>query len=119
MTRVCAARVASSPAARRSGAQPAPLAGYDVFRGAQVDNGLTGLPVQVPDSALATLTTLSCDVAQVLPTGTTMSVTTNALTPANTAHYFLVGHSNPTSGAKTALGRGVNNAVRISPITCP
>ncbi|MBI1951026.1 MAG: thrombospondin type 3 repeat-containing protein, partial [Acidobacteria bacterium] len=102
-----------------SGPQTAPFAGYDVFRGAQVDNGLTGLPAQVPDSALATLAPLSCNLAQVLPIGTTMSATTSELTPANTAHYFLVGHRDTRPGVRTKLGPGVINTIRVAPINCP
>src|SRR5207247_10378813 len=71
-----------------------------------------------PDTALATLATLQCGVAQVLPIGSNVSVT-SALVPAvNSAIYYLVGHRN-TSGPKTVLGRGANNAVEIYPISCP
>jgi hypothetical protein len=98
--------------------QIAPLAGYDAFRGTQADDG-SASTANTPDSALASLTSLSCDLAQVLPLGTTLSVTTTATVPANTAHYYLVGHSNPTAGSRTALGRGVNNTVRVAPIACP
>jgi hypothetical protein len=48
-----------------------------------------------------------------------VSVTNSDTTPANTAHYFLVGHSNMIPGAKTLLGRGVGGAVRVAPINCP
>jgi len=90
-------------------AQLLPLAGYDAFRGT----------VPPPDATLGTLTTLSCNVPQVLPLGTDVTVVTAAAPAVGQAHYYLVGHSNPTAGAKTALGRTSAGAVRIAPITCP
>jgi hypothetical protein len=95
----------------------ATFAGYDAFRGTQADDG-SASTAGVPDVALSTLATLSCDVAQVTPVGTTMSVTTNTTTPLNTVHYFLVGH-NRISGANTALGLRSNGTMRTSPISCP
>ena len=97
---------------RDQSAPPAGLAGYDAFRGTQADDG-SASTAGVPDISLGTLTTLSCNVAQVLPVGTTMSVTTNTTTPANTVHYFLVGH-NQTSGASTVLGLRSNGTLRVS-----
>jgi len=95
----------------------ATFAGYDAFRGTQADDG-SATTAGVPDTALSTLATLSCNVAQVNPVGSTMSVTTNTTTPSNTVHYFLVGH-NRTSGANTALGLRSNGTMRIAPISCP
>jgi hypothetical protein len=54
----------------------------------------------------------------VTPIGSNVSVTTSLAPPVNSAIYYLVGHRN-TTGAKTILGRGLNNAVEISPISCP
>ena len=97
--------------------QPAPLAGYDVFRGARSDDGSSGTP-NPPDTTLATLATLQCNMPQVLPIGSNMSVTSSLVPAVNNAIYYLVGHRN-TTGSKTVLGRGLNNAVEISPISCP
>src|SRR6185503_989016 len=101
----------------RDQSAPAGLAGYDAFRGTQADDG-SAATVGVPDVALASLTTLSCNVAQALPVGSTMSVTTSTTTASNTVHYFLVGH-NQVSGGSTVLGLRSNGTLRVSPISCP
>jgi len=53
------------------------------------------------------------------PIGSNVSVTSSLAPPINGVIYYLVGHSNPLPGAKTALGRGLNNAIEVSPISCP
>ena len=98
--------------------QPSPLAGYDAFSGTRTDDGSSTTP-DPPDTALATLVSIQCDVAQVLPIGSNVSVTSPLIPAVNSALYYLVGHSNPAAGSKTALGRGLNNAVEVSPISCP
>jgi len=98
--------------------QPAPLAGYDVFRGVQADDG-SGLSPIVPDVSLATLGSLYCDVAQALPIGTSVTVTTQASPPAGSAHYYLAGHNHPATGARTPLGPRSDGTVRLAPIGCP
>ena len=90
------------------------MSGYDAFQGTQA-------PAPTPpDSSLSTLATLSCDTGIGVPVGTDVVVTTAAAGPATgSANYFLVGHSSPVAGARTALGRGANNNIRIAPIGCP
>jgi hypothetical protein len=88
---------------------PQPMDGYDVFRGT----------VPPKDEGLSTLTTQQCDFGMGVAAGTLLSVP-NTTTPAvGQAIYFLVGHSNPTPGARTALGRHSNGSARIAPIGCP
>jgi hypothetical protein len=89
--------------------QPPPLSGYDVFRG-------TVPPV---DSSLATLGALSCDTGLGAAPGTVLSTATAATPAVGQAYYFVVGHSNPTAGARDALGRATNGTVEIAPIGCP
>jgi hypothetical protein len=88
--------------------QAPPMSGYDVFRGT------------VPPANLSSLTSIACDTGTGVPVGSDVVVTSSAAAPsAGTAHFYLVGHSNPTPGALTALGRHSNGSVRIAPITCP
>ncbi|HXU13194.1 MAG TPA: hypothetical protein VN898_14665, partial [Candidatus Binatia bacterium] len=98
--------------------QPAPLAGYDLFRGVQADDG-SGISPMVPDVTLATLAPLSCNVAQALPVGTNVTVTTTASPAAGSAHYYLAGHNHPATGARTPLGLRSDGTVRLAPIGCP
>ncbi len=89
--------------------QPAPMSGYDAFRGT----------VPPPDAGLGTLTTLVCDFAAGTPVGNDVTTTT-VLSPAlGQAHYYLVGHSNSVAGSRTALGRASNGNVLVAPISCP
>jgi hypothetical protein len=87
--------------------QPAPMSGYDVFRG------------NIPPANLSTLATLLCDTGAGAVPGTTLSTTTSAAPAVGQALFFLVGHSNPTPGAFTALGRHTNGTVRLAPVSCP
>jgi hypothetical protein len=89
--------------------QPSPLNGYDLFRG-------TVPPV---DSSLSTLVALSCDVGTGSAPGTVLTTTTAASPTLGQAHYYLVGHSNNSPGAKDSLGRTGGGAVEIAPVTCP
>ena len=102
----------------RSEPQSAPFAGYDVFRGAQVDDG-NAATANPPNNMGTGFATLACNVPQSLPTGTLISVATGTPPAANTAQYFLVGHNNTTGGAMTVLGFRSNGTVRISPLSCP
>ena len=99
--------------------QPATMSGYDVFSGSQVDDGLGTTP-GTPDTGLASLAIVSCGIGVGVPVGTNIPVTPATLQPAtNSMFYYLVGHNSLTAGARTALGRGVNNAVRLPALTCP
>jgi hypothetical protein len=102
--------------------QPPTMSGYDVFSGSQADDGLSTTP-GVPDTGLASLASLSCNTGIGVPVGTDVVVTTSPTSqPAtNTMFYYLAGHSSITAGARTALGRGVNNTVRLNPpaASCP
>jgi predicted small secreted protein len=90
-----------------------------VFSGSEVDDGSSATPL-VPDIALASLATLSCNTGIGVPIGTDVVVTSSAAQPPlNTMQYYLVGHSSPVAGSKPALGKGANNNTRISPLTCP
>jgi hypothetical protein len=101
--------------------QPPTMSGYDAFSGTQADDGLSTTP-GVPDTALASLAILTCGTGIGVPVGNNVVVTPATLQPVtNSMFYYLVGHSSITAGAKTALGRGVNNAVELTPpaATCP
>jgi hypothetical protein len=88
---------------------PAPMSGYNVFRGA----------VPPPDTALGTLSALQCNVPQPAAVGSELTLTTTAAPAPGGAHYYLVGHRNQTAGSKTALGRTSSGAVRVAPVGCP
>ena len=97
------------------------MSGYDVFSGSQADDGLSTTP-GAPDTGLANLVILACSTGIGVPVGTDVVVTPATLQPAaNAMFYYLAGHNSTTAGAKTALGRGVNNAVQLTPpaATCP
>jgi hypothetical protein len=101
--------------------QPPAMSGYDVFRGSQSDDGLS-TTAGTPDTSLSSLGNISCGTGVGVPVGTDVVVTSSAAQPAtNTVHYYLVGHSSTVAGARTALGRGLNNAVRLPPVAaaCP
>jgi hypothetical protein len=98
--------------------QPAPLSGYDLFRGSQSDDGLSTTP-GAPDTALASLATLACDNSIGVAVGTGLTFTTTAAPAPNSMHYYLIGHSSTVAGAHTVLGRGANNSIEVAPITCP
>ena len=89
--------------------QASPMNGYDVFRGT--------MPPK--DEALATLTGLQCDVGTGSAPGTPLTVPNSSVPTVGQVIYFLVGHSNPTPGARTALGRHTNGTVQVAPIGCP
>jgi hypothetical protein len=97
------------------------MSGYDVFSGSQADDGLGTTP-GTPDTGLASLAIVSCGIGVGVPVGTNIPVAPATLQPLpNSMFYYLVGHNSLTAGAKTALGRGVNNTVRLTPpaATCP
>jgi hypothetical protein len=97
------------------------MSGYDVFSGSQSDDGLSTTP-GTPDTSLGSLAILECGTGIGVPVGTDVVVTPPVVQPAaNAMHYYLVGHSSLTAGARTALGRGLNNALRLSPVaaSCP
>ncbi len=98
--------------------QPAPLSGYDLFRGSQSDDGQATTP-GAPDTGLASLVTLLCDTGIGAAVGSTQTFTTTAAPLPNAMHYYLVGHSSTVAGAHTVLGRGANNNIEVAPITCP
>jgi hypothetical protein len=98
--------------------QEAPLSGFDVFRGSRLDDGLPTTP-SAPDTGLASLQKLVCDVPNGAA-GTTLSTTDTTAPALNSLYYYLVGHSN-TTGAATSLGLNSSGAVRYAPaaVTCP
>src|SRR5262249_52746203 len=101
--------------------QPPTMSGYDAFQGVQADDGSAATP-KIPDSSLATLTIASCGTGVGVPVGTDVVLPLAVSQPGlGAAHYYLVGHSSTTPGAKTALGRGTNNTVLLTPpaATCP
>jgi hypothetical protein len=88
--------------------QQAPLTGYDVYRATATGTnaGLGGFgcfATDVPQAAL----------------GSTITVADTATPSVGQASLYLVGHSTPTAGARTALGRASNGTVRIAPVSCP
>ncbi|HEU4402087.1 MAG TPA: hypothetical protein VFT43_08275, partial [Candidatus Polarisedimenticolia bacterium] len=106
--------------------QPAPLTGYDAFRGSV----LTAATPPAPDINLTTLTTLRCDygVGAAVPSTVSYPIPATDPQPAvGAAQYFLVGHSSTVAGAKDALGRSrlvsasgvVTTPIRIAPLSCP
>jgi hypothetical protein len=101
--------------------QPSPMLGYDAFQGTQTDDGSSTTP-RTPDSNLSTLAIVICGTGIGVPVGTDVVLPLPAVQPAlNSAHYYLVGHSSTVPGSQTALGRGINNTVRLTPpaATCP
>jgi hypothetical protein len=95
--------------------QPAPMAGYDVFRATRP----AGAPV-----GLEAFGCFAADVPQGAIGAPISSVTDPAGPAIGEAFLYLVGHSSPTAGALTALGRvpylptGAG-AVQLAPVTCP
>ena len=84
------------------------MSGYDVLRGT----------IPPPDIGLSTLTQLACDLAPAA-VGSQMQ-TTSTLAPAvGQAFYYVVGHSNPTTGSKDALGTRSDGTIEVSPVSCP
>ncbi|MBI1951138.1 MAG: hypothetical protein HYS34_07225, partial [Acidobacteria bacterium] len=101
--------------------QPPTMSGYDVFSGSQSDDGLSTTP-GTPDTSLGSLAIVACGTGTGVPVGTDVVITLPVAQPvANSIHYYLAGHSSITAGARTALGRGLNNALRLSPVavSCP
>src|SRR5262249_47765676 len=97
--------------------QPPALAGYDVYRGTQADDGSSATP-KVPDTALSTLGNLQCNVANTA-LGTTVSMTTTGEPPLGSAHYYLVGHNPVLVTAQVALGRRGDATLRPLANNCP
>jgi hypothetical protein len=90
--------------------QPPSMSGYDVFQGA------------IPPKDYSTLAPLGCDAGIGVPAGTDASFFFSAPPPAiGTAHFYVVGHSNPTPGALTYLGYppGFSGTPLVSPVNCP
>ncbi|HEV8700085.1 MAG TPA: thrombospondin type 3 repeat-containing protein [Candidatus Polarisedimenticolia bacterium] len=101
--------------------QPPTMSGYDAFSGAQSDDGQS-TTAGVPDTALSSLAILACGTGVGVLVGTDIPIALAVSQPLpNAMFYYLAGHSSVTAGAKTALGRGVNNTVRLTPpaATCP
>jgi hypothetical protein len=66
----------------------------------------------------------AADVAQGAVGASISSVTDSAEPAIDEAFLYLVGHSSPTAGALTALGRVPylppgTGAVQVAPVTCP
>ena len=97
--------------------QPPAMSGFEVYRGLQFDDGLS-TTAAVPDTALATLTSMSCFLANGAP-GTNVSITTSVQPAANTSLYFLVGHNPLAAGAQSALGRRGDGTLRPLAPVCP
>jgi len=97
--------------------QPPAVSGFEVYRGLQSDDGLS-TTASVPDAPLATLTSMSCSLANGAP-GTNVTTTTNLQPATNTSLYFLVGHNPLTAGAQAALGRRSDGTLRPLAPVCP
>jgi hypothetical protein len=97
--------------------QAPPMMNFNLFRGTRTDDGLPTTP-SAPDTGLATLQTLACNVPNGAA-GTTLSVTNSDSPALNSASYYLVGHRNTAAGAPTVLGRRSDGSVRYAPIACP
>ncbi|HXU11782.1 MAG TPA: thrombospondin type 3 repeat-containing protein, partial [Candidatus Binatia bacterium] len=97
--------------------QPPAVSGFEVYRGTQTDDGLS-TTAAVPDTPLATLTSMSCFLANGAP-GTNVTTTTTLQPAANTSLYFLVGHNPLTAGAQAALGRRSDGTLRPLAPSCP
>jgi len=97
--------------------QAEPMSGYDVYRGTMSDDGDTETPA-LSDPGLATLTPLECDVPNGTP-GTEIAVSTPETPATGGIHYYLVGHSSPVTGSRSALGTDSAGRTRIAPLSCP
>jgi hypothetical protein len=91
--------------------QPAPMIGYDAFRGT------------APNVSAATWTTQACNLGAATPVGGTISAT-NSTTPASgSVLYFAVGPRNTNTTAdpnvRTVLGKRTDGTLRIAPVICP
>jgi hypothetical protein len=95
--------------------QPAPMAGYDVFRAIQPAG---------PPAGIEAFGCFAADVPQGAIGAPISSVTDSDIPVLGEAFLYLVGHSSPTAGALTALGRvpylppGAGT-VQLAPVTCP
>jgi hypothetical protein len=90
--------------------QPPSMSGYDVFQGT------------IPPRDYSTLVPFGCDAGIGAAVGTDASFVFSAAPPApGTAHFYIVGHSNPTPGALTYLGYppGAGGSLLVSPASCP
>ncbi|PYT12409.1 MAG: hypothetical protein DMF51_13250, partial [Acidobacteria bacterium] len=102
--------------------QPPSLSGYDVFRGAQSDDGLSTTP-GAPDVNLTSLQPLSvspssCNVPNGAP-GTNVTQTTTLAPAANAMIYYLVGHNPVVAGGQAALGRRGDGTLEPLAAVCP
>ena len=97
--------------------QPPAVSGFEVYRGLQSDDGLS-TTAAVPDTPLATLTSMSCFLANGAP-GTNVTTTTSLQPATNTSLYFLIGHNPLTTGAQAALGRRGDGTLRPLAPVCP
>jgi len=102
--------------------QPAALNGFDVFRGAQSDDG-QATTAGTPDINLGSLVPLStspssCNVANGAP-GTSVTQTTTLAPLPNAMIYYLVGHNPAAAGGQAALGRRSDGTLRPLAPTCP
>jgi hypothetical protein len=96
--------------------QPAPMTGYDTFRATQPPG---------PPVGLGAFGAFSCNVSQGTIGGPPVTVAdASPDAPVGSAYLYLVGHSSPTAGALTAVGRvpalppGMG-VVQIAPVACP
>ncbi len=102
--------------------QPPSLSGYDVFRGAQSDDGLSTTP-GAPDVNLTSLQPLSvspssCNVPNGAP-GTNVTQTTTLAPAPNAMIYYLVGHNPVVAGGQAALGRRGDGTLEPLAAACP
>ncbi|HEV8703287.1 MAG TPA: thrombospondin type 3 repeat-containing protein [Candidatus Polarisedimenticolia bacterium] len=93
------------------------VSGFEAYRGAQADDGLS-TTAGTPDNSLGSLTTMSCFLANGAP-GTNVQITTSLQPAANSMLYFLVGHNPLTPGAQAALGRRGDGTLRPLAPVCP
>ncbi len=102
--------------------QPPSLSGFDVFRGAQSDDGLSTTP-GTPDVNLTSLQALSvspssCNVPNGAP-GTNLTLTTTLAPLPNAMIYYLVGHNPVVAGGQAALGRRGDGTLEPLAPVCP
>lgn len=93
------------------------VSGFEAYRGAQADDGLSTTP-GTPDTLLGSLTTVSCFLANGAP-GTNVSFTTSLQPASNQMLYFLVAHNPVTVGAQAPLGRRGDGTLRPLAPVCP
>jgi hypothetical protein len=86
------------------------VGGYDVFRGLLIAFN--------SDPTLSTLQCVATDIPQPA-VGAPVSFQDPAIPPLKDAYFYFVGHSSRAAGAHDALGRRSNNAIIVSPVSCP